>query len=218
MKIPKMPRTDEDAWTFLTADELDDFFALLESDLARDDQRAIFSVAVFAGLRKNELWGLQWGDLTLDGPRPQIHVRRQGRDKPTKSGKPRRVPCFPPAAAALERWRQVKPGVGSAFVWPSKGGGPHHKDYDAGWVRLHRLLAVARSVRFHDLRHTFASHLVMGTWGRAWRLEEVQQVLGHVSIETTQRYAHLAPDSILSLAAEHRLTEPRWPSKFAKAT
>ncbi|MBT8453680.1 MAG: tyrosine-type recombinase/integrase [Deltaproteobacteria bacterium] len=59
-----------------------------------------------------------------------------------------------------------------------------------------------RSVRFHDLRHTCASHLIMGTWGRAWRLEEVQVVLGHASRTTIERYARLAPDAIRRVANE----------------
>ena len=42
----------------------------------------------------------------------------------------------------------------------------------------------------------------MGTWGRAWRLEEVQVVLGHASRTTTERYARLAPDSIRRVANE----------------
>ena len=49
---------------------------------------------------------------------------------------------------------------------------------------------------------TIASHLIMGTWGRAWRLEEVQVVLGHASRTTTERYARLAPDSIRRVANE----------------
>jgi hypothetical protein len=57
-------------------------------------------------------------------------------------------------------------------------------------------------VRFHDLRHTCASHLVSGTWGRRWSLEEVQRVLGHGSRSTTERYAHLAEDALDHAAAQ----------------
>ena len=53
-------------------------------------------------------------------------------------------------------------------------------------------LGITRKVRFHDLRHTCASHLVMGTWGRRWSIEEVSKFLGHSDIQVTQRYAHLA--------------------------
>lgn len=57
-----------------------------------------------------------------------------------------------------------------------------------------------RHVRWHDLRHTFASSLVSGTWGRRWSLEEVRAAMGHESITTTERYAHLA-DTALKIAA-----------------
>ncbi len=50
-----------------------------------------------------------------------------------------------------------------------------------------------RAVHWHVLRHTCASSLIGGFWGRAWRLEEVREVLGHKDIRVTQRYAHLAP-------------------------
>ncbi|MEO8179829.1 MAG: tyrosine-type recombinase/integrase [Deltaproteobacteria bacterium] len=53
-------------------------------------------------------------------------------------------------------------------------------------------VGITRNVRWHDLRRTCASSLVSGAWGRSWRIEEVKEVLGHTSIQTTQRYAHLA--------------------------
>jgi hypothetical protein len=55
-------------------------------------------------------------------------------------------------------------------------------------------------VRWHDLRHSCASSLVAGWWGRRWTLEEVKEHLGHSSITITQRYAHLA-ESALQVAA-----------------
>jgi integrase len=64
----------------------------------------------------------------------------------------------------------------------------HTKGYAAQWAKKWRSAAAIRSeVRFHDLRHKCASHLIMGTCGSAWRLEEVQVVLGHASRTTTER-------------------------------
>jgi hypothetical protein len=59
-----------------------------------------------------------------------------------------------------------------------------------------------REVRFHDLRHTCASSLIAGWWGRRWSLEEVKGLLGHRSITTTERYAHLAESALNNAARE----------------
>lgn len=55
---------------------------------------------------------------------------------------------------------------------------------------------ITRPVRWHDLRHTCASSLVADWWGRRWTLEEVREHLGHTSIASTHRYAHLSETAI----------------------
>jgi len=67
--------------------------------------------------------------------------------------------------------------------------------------------AVPRRVWWHLLRHTAASSLVAGWWGRQWRLEEVRQFMGHSSIKVTERYAHLAESTLHRLAVE---TQEGW--------
>lgn len=143
---------------------------------------------------------------------------------PTKSGKVERVPLLPAAVKALAAWRDSLPeSAPESYVFPADGGGCHAVGFDGGWSDRrerkdvkgdtgtkrrelvvspgHRSLAgIERPVRFHDLRHTCASHLLMGTWGRAWRMEEVRVMLRHSSISVTQRYAHLAPDSLHAAA------------------
>lgn len=57
-------------------------------------------------------------------------------------------------------------------------------------------------VRWHDLRHTCGASLISGWWGRAWRLEEIKELLGHKDIAITQRYAHLAKGALLTAADE----------------
>lgn len=108
---------------------------------------------------------------------------------------------------ALKAWREHK-GVRKlkGLVWPGKGGKMAAHGHDAGWSRIRddETSGMRRDVRFHDLRHTCASHLVSGSWGRAWRLEEVCAVLGHKDLKTTQRYAHLSPESIMGAAEQAR--------------
>src|SRR5262249_53904958 len=90
-----------------------------------------------------------------------------------------------------------------ALVFPNGDGAMHQRSARIYQETLHRVLAAgsfpkvdrngrARPyIRFHDLRHTFASHWVM----RGGDLFKLQKILGHKSIMMTQRYAHLAPDA-----------------------
>lgn len=188
----------EDAWTYLTPAEI----TAVEGGAAiPDPERAIYTVAIYTGLRQGELWALRWEDVALDGDHPEITVRASHAG-PTKSGKVRRVPLLPVAVAALRRLPLPHAGL----VFPGSTGGRRAKSDDARWapamreggpINGYRLRAgITRRVRFHDLRHTCASHLVMGTWGPALSLLEVAQWLGHSSIAVTQRYAHLCPDRL----------------------
>lgn len=197
VRAPRTAQT-EDAWTFLEADEID---RLLTSDAQDSTARAIYSTAIFTGLRRGELWALDWSDVTLDGERPEIVVRHS-HGKATKSGRVRRVPLLPGALVALRSWHAERGTPASGLVFPNAEGGRRRKDDQAGWPdRRQRYkgelqvipgikskAGISRHVRFHDLRHTTASHLLMGTWGRRWSLEEIRVVLGHGSIVTTQRY------------------------------
>lgn len=202
--VPKVARSD-DTWTYLELAEID---ALLGSDLTTA-QQAIFAVATYTGMRAGEIWGLRWADVVLTGSRPELAVRHSYRG-PTKSGKVRRVPLLRQAREALEAWRQRSPGVGAALVFPAEGrrradglSGCHAEGFEAGFGAALKAAGIERRVRFHDLRHTCASHLVMGSWtARPWRLEEVQLMLGHASRTTTERYAHLAPEGLHSAARE----------------
>jgi integrase len=202
VSVPRVARLDE-PWTFLVAYEVERLLGLP----LRDEQRSIFTTAIFTGLRGGELWGLRWRDVRLAGDRPELHVCRSYRG-PTKSGKTRHVPLLAPALEALRAWKALRPGVGDALVFPAGGGGCHAEGFDAGLLRALRLAGVERRVRFHDLRHTCASHLVMGTWApRPLRLEAVKTWLGHSTLTVTERYAHLGPDELHAIAAEARKAE-----------
>lgn len=196
VKVRKPPTTD--TWTYLEQHEIE---ALLALPL-RDEQRAFITLAIYTGLRPGEISGLHWSDVRLTGPKPHIMVRFS-RKTAVKQNRAKEVPLIPPAIAALQGWKKIRPGVGRALVFPAKHGGCHGAGFDAGLPAALKAAGITRpGVTFKSLRHTCASHLLMGTWGRAWRLEEVQKVLRHRSITTTERYAHMSPETLHKAAAE----------------
>lgn len=195
--VPKQDRTEEES-DYLRADEIGRVLALP----LRPEQRAIYTVAIYSGLRAGELWGLHWGDVKLDDKRPELVVRFSYQDA-TKGKRVRRVPLLHPALEALKEWRRIKPGVAGAYVFPArqpKGaaghGGAHTEGFDAGWLRVRRLAGIDRPVTFHDLRHTCGTALVNGWWGEPWPVRRVQQMLGHASVTTTERYLHEDPEGM----------------------
>jgi len=224
VRVPRMRRQEAaETWTYLEQHEIDDVIALDDYRARKDllplralSMRALWATAIYTGLRRSELWHLTWANVVLTGPRPCIRVRA-----PLKSERARRdVPLLPVPLTLL---RELEPHRSTLYVWPSPSRGRRRDDDDAGWrdhwgrdadgrsvVKRAGILRRAghpRHARFHDLRHTCASHLVMGTWGVRLSLHEAMQWLGHSSIVVTQRYAHLAPDGLAGKVA--RLSDLR---------
>jgi integrase len=201
VSIPRRRGESATETAYLTAAEVD---AVSSCEAIPERKQLIFTVAIFTGLRAGELWALRWAAVELDGERPQITVRRSHRNAP-KNGKVQTVPLLEPARIALVRTRELlTEREGDDLVFPSKRGFQRQPNDDAGWCTrkrkkgvlepgLQELAGITRRVRFHDLRHTCASHLVMGTWGSPWPLADVAKMLRHSSITVTERYAHLAP-------------------------
>ena len=207
----RMPRpvTDadlEEKWTFLSAEEIDQ---LLGCPDISEKARAVFEVAIFTGLRQGEIWGLRWCDLKLDTDRPECVVRHSYQVLP-KAAKLRRFPLLPRAAQALRRVRGWSADTSTeALVFPSPDGGMYHEGHDAGWATYSRRAAgIREEVVFHSFRHTCASHLLQGTWGRTWSIVEVRDYLGHCSVGVTERYAHLGAGRLAeaALATCHGVT------------
>jgi integrase len=195
---PKQRRT-VDPWTYLTLDEQ---HALLNAVPERD--RPLVGFMIGTGMREGEVYALKTEDVILDGDHPEVVVRFGGRNEPPKNGKIRRVSLFGlgllaarEQAALADRQRNVH----GLFFPGSRGGYRPKKKAPKGWASWLRAAGIERRVRVHDLRHTCAAALVSGMWGRAWRLEEVRDQLGHSSIKVTERYAHLA-STALRLAAQ----------------
>jgi len=199
LKLPRRQETSE-GWTYLNASEIEAVFLL---DLSKE-QRTVFTVAIYQGLRLGEIAALRWEDVDLGAKSMLVRGSWQ---TATKTGKVRRIPVLEPAAAALRLWKPDRKRVGPVF--PGPGGAIYARGYDWGWgdrrygeKDIPQLAGIARRVRFHDLRHTCASMLVSGSWGEPWTLVELAKFLGHQSTATTERYAHLMPTALHAKAAE----------------
>jgi integrase len=184
----------------LTADEVPRF---LEAVLKNSPQHyPIFLSAIHTGLRSGELAGLQWGDLDENGK--FLVVRRgivRGKVSLTKSGKIRKVDVSDSLLAALLDLRRKRKeallAVGknelpaTDWIFENREGG--FQDMKNLKNRhFHKCLQKAglRHIRFHDLRHTFASLLIQN--GES--LTYVKEQLGHSSIKiTVDVYGHLVP-------------------------
>jgi integrase/recombinase XerC len=169
-----------------------------DEPLARRD-RALLELLYASGLRVGELVGLDWGDIDLEGR----VLRVLG-----KGGRERMVPFGRPAEAALRRWlenwAEVR-GTGDAsepVFLNHRGGRLTDRSVRRILDRYVDQAALAAGVHPHTLRHTFATHLLEG----GADLRAIQELLGHSSLSTTQKYTHLELDRLLSV---YRESHPR---------
>lgn len=146
-----------------------------------DHLTPIVLLALNTGLRKGEIFGLLWSDVDLG--RAQLTVRGDG----AKSGQTRYVPLNDEALRELRAWRSATDGA--HHVFPGRVEGEGLDDIKKGWLAIVRATKIV-GFTFHDLRHTFASKLVMA----GVDLNTVRELLGHSDIKMTLRYAHLAPE------------------------
>ncbi len=87
-------------------------------------------------------------------------------------------------------------------VFPNDMGAARLKIPARAFARALKRAGIDRNVRWHDLRHTCATSLLEGMWGPAWSVTEVQQLLGHKSASTTERYLHARSRLVFRRARE----------------
>ena len=114
----------------------------------------------------------------------------RGRLETTKGYKERTVPMTKRLTAVMREHQRATRRKGELVFPGKKGGLSKHQDQIERPLQGALRLAGIRKIKFHELRHSFASQLVSA--GRP--LKEVQELLGHTSIQVTMRYAHLAPE------------------------
>ncbi len=170
---------------FLTAAEAS---ALVEKLNDSDNKmlQYIIPMLILTGARKNEVLRAKWGDFNFG--------QRVWRIPMSKNGKARHVPISDGVQYLLEG---VPRYTGCEYVFPNPKSLKPYISIFTSWNTARKAVGL-RDVRIHDLRHSFASFLVNS--GRS--IYEVQRILGHTQIKTTQRYAHLSQDSLLAAANE----------------
>ena len=176
-------RAERPDFDFLDFEEAD---RLIAAARAESEAFATIFVALRTGMRIGELRALRWQDVDLVAGR--ITVRQNlvdGHFGTPKSGRPREIALSNETIAVLKSHRHLR----GQYVFCDAGGLPYTKGELRHPLRRACRKAGLRDVGWHDLRHTFASHLAM----RGAPLKAVQELLGHSTIQMTMRYAHLAP-------------------------
>jgi integrase len=167
----------------------EEVWALVRAGSGERD-RALFLTAAFTGLRMGELLALRWRDLDFAGSAVRVRASYSaGALTSPKSGKVRSVPLAPDVARALGALARRELFLGDEdLVFAGEAGG--FLDGSALRRRYKRALRRAglRSLRFHDLRHTFGTRMIAKA-----DIRRVQEWMGHADIQTTMRYLHYAP-------------------------
>ena len=178
------PKTRRKLPVHLTLDDVDRLLAIPRADHVfglRD--RAFLELLYSSGLRVSELVGLDWAHL--DAEAGCARVLGKGR-------KERVVPVGRPALRALARYREAAsaaglPADGGAIFRNARGGRLTARSVARLMERYVLASGTTAKATPHALRHTFATHLL----GAGADLRAIQELLGHASLSTTQRYTHV---------------------------
>lgn len=174
---------------------IDQTVALLEStplrphdELTEARDRAVLELLYSSGLRVSELCGLVVGDLDLAGGM----VRVLG-----KGGKERIVPVGGKAVEALTRYLQLRgvPDETQVLFLNHRGQRINRRSVARIIEQQAGTIDTFRAVSPHTLRHSFATHLLE----QGADLRSIQELLGHASLSTTQKYTHVSLDRLMAV-------------------
>ncbi|MDH0498491.1 site-specific integrase [Stutzerimonas stutzeri] len=146
-----------------------------------DHLKPMVLLSLNTGMRRGEVFNLRWHDVNLQAK--TLTVAGEG----AKTSETRHIPLNAEALATLQGWYDQASGTG--YIFPGEDDKPM-TDVKTAWLELLKNAGIV-GFRWHDMRHDFASRLVMA----GVPLNTVRDLLGHADIKMTLRYAHLAPDS-----------------------
>ena len=184
----------------LSVEEIDALLSVEEAATPMSlRDRAMIEIMYATGVRVSELVSLDIDDVDLD----ENFVRCMG-----KGSKERIIPVHDEAVEAVRVYLQdgreslAGPAAGRALFVSRKGG---RLTRQALWLILKgraQAAGIERKITPHTLRHSFATHLLIG----GAQLRHVQELLGHASITTTQVYTHLTSEHV---RAQYESSHPR---------
>ncbi|HXV75725.1 MAG TPA: tyrosine recombinase XerC [Candidatus Polarisedimenticolaceae bacterium] len=187
------PRVGKPLPRTLTVDEMFNLLDRIQDvDAISLRDRALLELLYATGLRVSELVGLDLADLDLAG----LTVRALG-----KGNKERLVPFGRKAAAAVRSWLETSGparAVGrspDALFLNARGGRLTDRSVRRILDRRLREAAIVARMSPHAVRHSFATHLL----GGGADLRAIQELLGHSSLSTTQRYTHVGTEALMSI-------------------
>ncbi len=155
-----------------------------------DHLKPMVLVSLHTGIRQNNLFSLKWGDIDFETRTMTLSAST------SKSGKTLRLGINSAALDVLKKWRnQAGETQADALVFHSPKTGGKMDNCAHAWKTLMKNAGI-ENFRWHDMRHDFASQLVM----RGIDLNTVRELMGHASLAMTLRYAHLAPENKLRAA------------------
>lgn len=182
MRKVKQLREDEQGFDYYSEDEMRSFLENCPPSFKSNAE-----LACYTGMRYGEIIALRKKNVDLK--RGIICVERSANGS-TKSRKVRYIPINSKLMKVLEE--QMKK-TDSELVFPDENGQMRSTDFRTEMKNAAKKAGL-RKIRFHDLRHTFASNFVI----KGGNLLSLQKILGHSTISMTLRYAHLAPDFMAS--------------------
>ncbi len=186
-KLVNIPRQDKPLPSFLTVDQAT---ALMDSPTSRDRfslrDKAILETFYSTGIRLSELVGLNIEDIDFDSGLARI----RGKGK-----KERIVPIGSKAIEAIKKYLEVKGAAQGQAIFLNRAGARLTARSVARIVKRYLSRVGLPEASPHGLRHSFATHLLE----EGVDLRSIQELLGHSSIATTQRYTHLNADQLMAI-------------------
>ncbi len=179
------PKVNNARTECLTREEIGRLMAVLDAHRNRP-LALMVKFALLTGLRRGEIFKLDWRNVSLDEGFITLIDPKGGKDT-----------VLPLSLAALDVLRQARDNQLSdqepnGLVFPSRNG-TMRTECRASWESLKRQAALPREFRFHGLRHTFASYIASS--GKV-SMFTLQKLLTHKSPQMTQRYSHLLDSTL----------------------